>query len=104
MTKIFNKKSQINKRRILRNNLTNAEQILYVADFYCPELKLVVELDGEQHAVLENKLYDNERKRFMKSLGIRTIRVLNQSVFEKIDGVLEKIKSITDPFPQPLPP
>ncbi len=123
MTKIYNKRSQIIKRRILRNNMTKPERLLwaklknrqigghrfrrqfsigrYVADFYCPELKLIVEVDGPDHNIKENAEYDRERDLFMKSLGMNTIRILNKDVLTGLDLVIKKIKSktTTDPLP-----
>ncbi len=62
----------------------------YIADFYCIEKKLVVELDGAQH--LDNKTYDAVRRKFMESLGIRTVRFWNGDVRKNLSGVIMKIE------------
>jgi very-short-patch-repair endonuclease len=61
----------------------------YIVDFYCAPLKLVVELDGSQHA--ERAAYDEARTRFLETLGIRVIRFGNFTVVDNFDGVLERL-------------
>jgi very-short-patch-repair endonuclease len=63
----------------------------YIADFYCPSLKLVIELDGSQHFTEEGLEYDKIREDFMKSLGIKTLRFNNNDVWNNIEGILEEI-------------
>lgn len=62
----------------------------YIADFYCLEKKVVIELDGSQH--LENKEYDTIRENYMKSLGITTLRFWNADIKNNINGVIMKIQ------------
>jgi very-short-patch-repair endonuclease len=61
----------------------------YFADFFCPEAKLVVEVDGGQHDWERAK--DEERTRYIESLGFRVIRFWNNDVLGNTDGVLERI-------------
>jgi len=61
----------------------------YIADFYCAEKKLVIELDGGQHA--ESKK-DKERDAFIERKGIRVIRIWNNEVMTNIENVMEFIK------------
>jgi very-short-patch-repair endonuclease len=63
----------------------------YIADFYCPSAKLVVEVDGGQHFSVEATEYDKVRKEYMKSLDLRVIRFTNQEVLTNIEGVVEAI-------------
>ena len=63
----------------------------YIADFYCPSLKLVIELDGSQHFTEEGLEYDKIREDFMKSLGIKTLRFNNNDVWNNIERILEEI-------------
>ncbi len=65
----------------------------YIADFYCPNLKLVIELDGSQHFTEEGLEYDKIRENFMKNLGIKTLRFNNNDVINNIEGVLEEINN-----------
>ena len=53
----------------------------YIADFYCHQAKLVVELDGLIHYYPENKEYDKSRNLEMEGLGIRVIRFRNEEIF-----------------------
>jgi len=61
----------------------------YIADFYCAEKKLVIELDGGQHA--ESKK-DKGRDTFIENKGIRVARIWNSEVMTNIEGVMEYIK------------
>ncbi len=63
----------------------------YVADFYCPHLRLVVEVDGSQHAYSDRKLYDQKRTEYFEEIGIQVLRFWNAEVLEGIDGVLIRI-------------
>jgi len=65
----------------------------YILDFYCPEEKLVVELDGEVHCNLPRWEYDEARTRSLQEHGIRVIRFENREVFENPEGVLYAIAS-----------
>lgn len=64
----------------------------YIVDFYCVELKLVIEVDGDSHFSEEAKMYDTIRDDFISSLGITTIRVKNDEVMKNIEGIFEKIQ------------
>ena len=60
----------------------------YVLDFYCHERKLCIELDGGQHYTSEGVHQDEQRKAFLESRGIRTLRFSNLDVQQNIEGVL----------------
>jgi very-short-patch-repair endonuclease len=74
----------------------------YVVDFYCPKVKLVIELDGDSHFTQEAKEYDAQREVFFKSLGIKTVRFTNLDIRENINGVLEKIVEIVNCLPKKI--
>ena len=98
----------------LRKNLTHAEAFLwkelqrkkldgrkfrrqhgvgiYIADFYCAEEKLIIELEGEVHNNMNAMDYDGKRTAFLNRNGIRVIRFENKMVFENLMGVLLEIK------------
>ncbi len=117
MTKIFNKRTEIGKRKILRRNTPVPENILwqylknrkvagqkfrrqfsigrYVADFYCPSLRLIIEIDGPYHMQQNIKENDAEREKFMKSLEIECLRFSNTDVEENIENVINKISSFS---------
>ena len=62
----------------------------YIADFYCAEKKLVIELDGLIHAYQIE--YDKARDIIMNELGLTVLRITNDEVEKNIFGVLNKIK------------
>ncbi|MGE0259546.1 MAG: endonuclease domain-containing protein [Alphaproteobacteria bacterium] len=72
----------------------------YFADFVCRDLRLVIEVDGGQHA---DSATDGERDAMMRNLGYRTIRVWNNDVLNNIEGVLEMLKSELETAPHPVP-
>ncbi len=63
----------------------------YIVDFYCPKLKLVIELDGEQHGEDHVVEYDNKRTEYLKSLNVKVLRYQNEDVFKDLDIVLDDI-------------
>ncbi|MFH0807135.1 MAG: endonuclease domain-containing protein [Elusimicrobiota bacterium] len=111
---IFNKSETKEKRKLLRRNQTEAEKLMwsklrnkqlngykffrqfgidqYIADFYCPKLKLVIELDGGQHYKKDAKEYDSQREKYMLAGEIKTIRFSNIDVLENIEKVYLKLK------------
>ena len=68
----------------------------YIVDFYCPELKLIIEVDGDSHFSEEDQAYDKVRDDFMLSLDIMTIRLKNDDVMKNIEGVHQYIKQQAD--------
>ncbi len=113
MTRLFNREEVRDKRRALRNNMPQAEIMLwsklrgrnakgykfrrqysvgpYIVDFYCVELKLAIEIDGESHFVQGSEDHDLRRQQFIESAGIRFLRFTNTDVYENLEGVLETI-------------
>ena len=63
----------------------------YIADFYCAEARLVVELDGSQHYEETNIQKDTERSAFLKSYGLKVIRIPNNEVNRNFRGICEYI-------------
>ena len=113
MTQFFNKTSEKEKRRSLRNNMPPTEALLwsrlrnnqvpgykfrrqygvgpYVIDFFCPALKLAVEIDGDSHFVTDALKNDERRQAFIESFGIHFLRFTNHEVNRELEAVLEKI-------------
>lgn len=110
MQVIRNKKKKLESRRTLRKESTPQEIILwsrlrnkqlgvkfrrqhsignYIADFYCSEKHLVIELDGYQHN--ERAEYDKQRTKYLNSLNVKVIRFWNNEVNKNLEGVLLKI-------------
>lgn len=63
----------------------------YVLDFYCPALRLAVEVDGAQHYAEPGQQRDLEREQFLASLGITVVRFTNAEVMGEIEPVLERL-------------
>ena len=62
----------------------------YYVDFVCRERRLIVELDGGQHAESPK---DRHRDRTLCALGYRVIRIWNNDVIENLDGILQRLLS-----------
>ncbi|MCH8063301.1 MAG: endonuclease domain-containing protein [Chloroflexi bacterium] len=114
MTQYFNRPSEKEKRRLLRNNMPNAETVIwtrlkgkqllgykfrrqysvdrYIVDFYCPELKLAVEIDGDSHYQKGSEDNDRRRQAFIESFGIQFLRFTNEDVFKNLEGVIETVR------------
>lgn len=63
----------------------------YIVDFYCPELKLVIEVDGESHYTPEGQAYDAERTAYLESMGIRVLRFSNLEVTQNFAGICQHL-------------
>jgi very-short-patch-repair endonuclease len=63
----------------------------YAVDFYCPALKLAVEIDGDSHFQDQRPQDDQRRDAFVESFGIKFLRFTNLDVYKNLDGVLEAI-------------
>ncbi len=63
----------------------------YVIDFYCPELKLAIEVDGTSHYKDRAEYYDRNRQESIEKLGIKFLRFNNAEVYQNLNGVLEVI-------------
>jgi len=64
----------------------------YIVDFYCPELKIVIEIDGDTHFTEEGKVYDEERTRILEGYGLKIIRFLNTDIMRNLAGVVQEIE------------
>ena len=74
----------------------------YIVDFANHSLKVVIEIDGGQHA--RQIKSDALRTKFLQSEGYRVLRFWNNDVLGNINGVLEMIQSAILPTPTPTPP
>lgn len=117
MTKLYNRKCDLVKRRRLRNGMTEAENLLwdrirkrkinghkfrrqysvggFIIDFYSPDLKMAIEVDGGYHLEYDQKIYDEERQRILESIGIKILRFTNDEVFSDINHVVKEISKET---------
>ncbi len=80
---------------------------IYVADFYCAEEKLIVEIDGRDHSTEQGRVHDEARDRFMHSQGIRVLRFTGKQVETETEWVLAQIDQVlgsSAQAPHPPPP
>ena len=68
----------------------------YIADFYCHEKKLVIELDGAIHDTKENMDYDKVRTLHLNEEGIIVVRFRNEEVMNEVEVVLKKIREVAN--------
>ena len=74
----------------------------YIVDFICFSHRLIVELDGPQHADASAVAHDVRRDQWIESRGFRVIRFRNLELDEDVRGVVERIKkALEDPLPSP---
>lgn len=107
----LNPKQTKKLRQHLRNNMTETEVMLwsrlkgkqllgykvrrqygvgnYVIDFYCPQLKLGIEVDGESHFTRKGLNHDKNRDDYISNEGIELIRVTTTDINDNLDGVVE---------------
>ena len=63
----------------------------FIIDFYCAEVKLCIEIDGDTHLTSEQEDYDTARTKHLESLGLRVIRFTNHDVRLNIHAVVQAI-------------
>lgn len=63
----------------------------YVVDYYCPKLKLAIEVEGSIHKLNQVKIYDKYRKRFIETCNIIFLVISNNEILTDINEVVEKI-------------
>jgi very-short-patch-repair endonuclease len=112
------------RARQLRRNATNVERLLwqklrywqvdgckfrrqqplgrYIVDFVCLQRRLIVELDGGQHAEQEN--YDTERDAWLRDQGFVILRFWNNDVLTNMDGIVEQIAKTLQSTPTSILP
>jgi very-short-patch-repair endonuclease len=113
MSLFFSSKSQKQKRQHLRNHATDAEGLLwsrlkgrqllgytfrrqhgigvFIVDFYCPESKLAIEIDGATHWTEGEREYDRRKQEYIELYSIHFLRFTNSDVYKNLDGVLTVI-------------
>jgi len=119
---LYNPKLKLRARQ-MRNEMTAAEKKLwygyleqdrnrwlrqkpigdYIIDFYCPKLKLAIEVDGTTHLENKDKVYDKKRTEELEKLGIKILRFWNNDILDglaEVENVIEEqIKNIKSPYP-----
>ncbi len=74
----------------------------YVADFYCPAAKLIIELDGDEHGTEQGMAYDGKRTEWLSSQGYRVLRFPNWHVLKNPQVVLDEIAHVFEIRAVPL--
>jgi lysyl-tRNA synthetase class 2 len=113
---------KVTRARRLRRDQTDAERVLwlrlrdrrleglkfkrqvpidrFVVDFLCAKHRLIVELDGGQHATRD----ESNRTKILETMGYLVVRFWNHDVLENTDGVLEEILNVINRAPEPPHP
>jgi very-short-patch-repair endonuclease len=109
----------VEKAKELRKNMTPAEKrpwygylrtfkfrILrqrpidnFIVDFFCAQLRLVIEVDGESHFTDEGRDYDWERTQILEGYGLKVLRFTNDDVLQDLEGVCRRIEEEIPPTP-----
>lgn len=106
------------KATVLRENMTEAEKLLweklkdrnlfkfkfrrqhpidiFIVDFYCHPILLVIEIDGGYHLNSEQKEYDSGRSSELKNWGLEIVRFTNSEIFNSLDKVVLKIQKYVE--------
>lgn len=63
----------------------------FIADFYCAEAKLVIEIDGDSHEEPDQKEYDKARTKWLEERGYKVIRIRNEDVHRHVEDALKEI-------------
>jgi len=111
---IYNAPNLKPRRQQLRNRATETEVLLwnklrrkqlgfkfvrqysvsgYVIDFYAPQIRLAIEIDGGYHKNKKQQIYDNYRTKYICAADIKEIRFLSREIVKNIDSVINKIRS-----------
>jgi len=113
MGTVFNRHKENVKRANLRRDMPRAEVILwsrlknkqvngfkfrrqysvgpYIVDFYCPELRLAIEVDGDSHFQKGAYEYDGQREKYIKQFNVRFLRFTNLEVYNNLNDVLDAV-------------
>jgi very-short-patch-repair endonuclease len=86
--------SRIREKKINGYKFRRQQIIIdYIVDFYCHNLKLIIEVDGEMHSLPENIKHDSKRDNILKLNGYNIIRLSNVEVETEINSAINKIIS-----------
>lgn len=90
---------QMLKRRQIRGVLFRRQFSVgpFILDFYCPQIRLCIELDGQPHFTPEGEEHDIQRSEYLLRLfNIRVVRFENQAVYDYPESVLSEIETVVD--------
>jgi very-short-patch-repair endonuclease len=121
---LFNRKGLKSFRSFLRNKATSSEAALwdilkskqldgrkfrrqysigsYIVDFCCPSEKLIIELDGDPHGEYHKIQKDENRDKYLESLGFTVLRFENRFVFQEPEYLKGEIRKIFNKIKEPI--
>jgi very-short-patch-repair endonuclease len=89
--------TKLNKNQILGLQFRRQHPIkIFIADFYCARIKLIIEVDGSIHEIVENQEHDLGRTQILNDYGITLLRFTNKQIFDEIDATVEQIKTVAE--------
>ena len=85
--------SQLNRNQLLGLQFRRQHPInRFIADFYCPKIKLVIEVDGSIHDIPEYQAHDIGRSEVLNDFSITVIRFTNEQILNEIDSTIKQIE------------
>ncbi|MFA6446851.1 MAG: endonuclease domain-containing protein [Patescibacteria group bacterium] len=98
--KLWHKLQDLSPRFLRQRPIDN-----FIVDFYCPKLKLAIEVDGGHHFNQEGKGHDLERTAILESYGLEVVRFTNDEILNNFDETIHRIiKLINRPLPKGTAP
>jgi len=89
--------SRLNKNQLLGLQFRRQHPInRFIADLYCPKIKLVVEADGNIHEIHEYLAHDIGRSEILNDFGITVIRFTNEQILQDIETTIKKIENLAE--------
>lgn len=86
--------SKLNRNQVLGLQFRRQHPInMFIADFFCPKIKLVIEVDGNIHEIPEIKEHDNGRSDLFNDHGITVIRFTNEQILHEMDSIINEIEN-----------
>ncbi len=88
---------KVNRQFIIQHEETQGKRRFFIADFYCHEYKLIIEIDGDIHNEPDQVTYDQNRTEKLTAMGFEVIRFKNEEVledWEKVAGELGKVMGV----------
>jgi very-short-patch-repair endonuclease len=96
--------SKLNKNQILGLQFRRQHPIdKFIADFFCPKIKLIIEIDGSIHDIPEYHNHDLGRSDKLNDFGITILRFTNEQIINEIDYTVNQIEKISENLIYELP-
>jgi len=96
--------SKLNKNQISGLQFRRQHPIdKFITDFFCPKIKLAIEIDGSIHDIPEYHIHDLGRSDIIKDFGITIVRFTNEQIINEIDYTVNQIEKISEKLINELP-